>query len=548
MSFELVRFYRREAPGPQNMLLGSFIISGLSRGMLLAIVNASVVKSVNGEPLLSSILLFFGVLVLYLSCHYFAKTKTYAMVGLMTQKLRLRLVNKLLFADLGFIENEGDNKIYARLTQEINILSQAGIILVGTFENAVLLVFSLIYIGWLSPVALLVTTCVVMAGMYAYVRQQRSAKNNIRRVREKEVEIFGAINDFLSGFKELKLNRKKNNAVNDHVEEVSDVYRDLTYKTERTFVKCFLTTETFIFALMAALVFVVPQFYDAESAVIFQFLAALLFLIGPLDAVVSAVPRLIHANVALENVRELESKADKATAIDENLNRNVDALKLDRLELKALKFNYRGSQSDDAFGVGPVDFKLDCGEVVFIVGGNGSGKTTLVKLLTGLYLPSGGELHINGAPLAIHDYQAYREMFSAIFGDFHLFKRLYGMEDINRTVLAELLEKMHLDTKTHYDGEGFTAVNLSTGQRKRLAYVTSYLEDKQIFIFDEFAADQDPSFRQLFYRTLLPELKKQGKTVIAISHDDNYFDACDRIVKIDYGRIVYDGSPDGLLH
>ncbi|HFE36850.1 MAG TPA: cyclic peptide export ABC transporter [Gammaproteobacteria bacterium] len=546
MSLELVRFYRSEAEGPQNMLLGSFLVSGVSRGLLIAVVNASVEKSVNGESLLSSIFLFVAVLALYLGCHYFAKTTTYAMVGMMTQKLRLRLVNKLLFADLGFIESEGDNKIYARLTQEINILAQAGIILVGTFENAVLLFFSLIYIGWLSPIALFVTTCVVMSGMYFYVRQQRSAKNNVRRVREKEVEFFGAINDFLCGFKELKLNRKKNNAVNDHVANVSDIYRDLTYKTERMFVVSFLTTETFVFMLMAALVFVVPQFFDAGSVIIFQFLAALLFLIGPLDAVVSAVPRLIHANVALENVRELELKADQSTAVDENLSRDIKALELHKIELKALTFVYHGKQSDDAFSVGPIDFSLQQGEVVFIVGGNGSGKTTLVKLLAGLYLPSGGELRINGKPLAIHDYQAYREMFSAIFGDFHLFKRLYGMEDLNQAVLHDLLAKMHLDTKTHFDGEGFTAVNLSTGQRKRLAYVTSYLENKQIFVFDEFAADQDPSFRQLFYRTLLPELKRQGKTIIAISHDDNYFDACDRIVKVDYGRIAYDGPPEGL--
>jgi len=318
MSLELVRFYRREAEGPKSLLLGSLFASGISRGMLIVVVNSSVEKSVNGEPLVSSVFLFFAVLVLYLGCHYFAKTRTYAMVGIMTQKLRLRLVNKLLFADLGFIETQGDNKIYARLTQEINMLAQAGVTLVATFENLVLLVFTLIYIAWLSPIALLVTLGVVVCGMLVYVRQQRNVKGNIRRVREKEVEFFGAINDFLRGFKELKLNRNKNNALNDHVAEVSDVYRDLTYKTERMFVIAFLTTEVFIFMLMAGLVFIVPSFLDAGSVVIFQFLAALLFLIGPLDAVVSSIQRLTYANVALENVRELESKADSATL--ENVN------------------------------------------------------------------------------------------------------------------------------------------------------------------------------------------------------------------------------------
>jgi len=548
MSLELYRFYSKESSGPQKLLFGSFLASGISRGLLIAVVNASIEKSVNNEPITNSILLFIFILASYLSINYFAKTRVYMMVENMTQRLRLRLVNKLLFAELSFIETQGDDKIYVRLTQDINLLSRAGMTFVTTFENLVLLVFTLLYIGWLSPVALLVTLLVVAGGMGAYLIQQKSAKSNIHQVREKEVEFFGAIGDMLGGFKELKLNRKKNNAINDHVKGVSDVYKDLTVKTERMFIISFLTTETFVFSLMGILVFAVPQLFDTNTVVIFQFLAALLFLIGPLDAVVGAIPRLIHANVAMENVRELEAKADQATARDENRDRNVSQLAASEIEFKNIKFNYHGQQSDDAFCVGPADFRLTKGETVFIVGGNGSGKTTLVKLLTGLYLPSSGEINVDGKPLPIHDYQAYREMYTTIFGDFHLFRRLYGIENINERLLNELLVQMHLDSKTHFDGEGFTAVNLSTGQRKRLAYITSCLEDKQIFVFDEFAADQDPTFRQLFYRTLLPELKRQGKTVIAISHDDNYFDACDRIVKIDYGRIVYDGSPKQFLH
>lgn len=78
---------------------------------------------------------------------------------------------------------------------------------------------------------------------------------------------------------------------------------------------------------------------------------------------------------------------------------------------------------------------------------------------------------------------------------------------------------------------------MSTGQKKRLAYIASVLEDKQIYVFDEWAADQDPEFRKYFYEVLLQDLKQKGKTIIAVSHDDRYFSAADKVIKLEYGSI-----------
>jgi len=548
MSLELLRFYLQETTGPKKLLFASSLLSGLCRGFLITIINAAIAKAVNHESLTLHIIAFIGIFCVYLFFNYFAQTRMYAMVEKMTQNLRLRIMDKLLLVELGFIENYGDNRIYARLTQDVHLLSRAGMIIVMTFENSMLLLFTLLYIGWLSPIALAVTIFVVFAGCLTYIRQQKKAKSNIHRVREKEVEFYGAIGDALGGFKELKLSRSKKNAINDHVQDVSDVYRDLTVKTEKMFIVSMLTTETFLFTLIGSLIFVVPYFLTTDTIIVFQFIAALLFLIGPLDNIVSSIPRFIHANVARENVCDLERKADSAIDVDENKHRNVTPLDFDEIKFNELGFQFSGNISADNFALGPVNLTINRGEILFMVGGNGSGKTTLVKLLTGLYLPTQGQILIDGKPLAMHDYQAYREMYSAIFSDFHLFKRLYGVENANITVLNELLKSLHLDNKTQFDGAGFSTVNLSTGQRKRLAYIGTILENKQIFVFDEFAADQDPMFRQLFYRNLLPGLKAQGKTIICISHDDNYFDACDRIIKLDYGKIVYNGEPSAAVH
>jgi len=73
-----------------------------------------------------------------------------------------------------------------------------------------------------------------------------------------------------------------------------------------------------------------------------------------------------------------------------------------------------------------------------------------------------------------------------------------------------------------------------------LALLVSLVEDKELYLFDEWAADQDPEFRDVFYNKLLPELKSRGKLVIVISHDDRYFHKADQIVKLEQGA-VYNG-------
>jgi len=86
------------------------------------------------------------------------------------------------------------------------------------------------------------------------------------------------------------------------------------------------------------------------------------------------------------------------------------------------------------------------------------------------------------------------------------------------------------------EGE-LSSTKLSQGQRKRLALLLAYLENRSIILLDEWAADQDPSFRKVFYTELLPELKARGKTVIAITHDDHYFHLADKIYRIHQGSM-----------
>jgi putative ATP-binding cassette transporter len=186
-----------------------------------------------------------------------------------------------------------------------------------------------------------------------------------------------------------------------------------------------------------------------------------------------------------------------------------------------------------------VDLTFRRGELVFVVGGNGSGKSTLAKIVTGLYPPEAGRILLDGREITDANRDEYRQLFSTVFADYHLFESLLGMHSPELDLQAEeYLTQLHLNQKVKITDGRISTTALSSGQRKRLALLTAYLEDRPFYVFDEWAADQDPLFKEIFYRQLLPELKSRGKTILVITHDDRYFDAADRILKLDYGQLI----------
>jgi putative ATP-binding cassette transporter len=270
--------------------------------------------------------------------------------------------------------------------------------------------------------------------------------------------------------------------------------------------------------------------------------AVILFIVGPLSSIAGTIPVYARARVAMANITTLDEFLDSPEAAAE---RKVAAVQTDFNEFSSLaldnvRFRYNGA----GFAAGPFNLEVKRGEVVFLVGGNGSGKSTLLKLFTGLYMPESGALRVDDLPLGPGFYTAYRELFSVIFTDFHLFDRLYGNANVDQKGLARWLHRLELDEKTAFENGRFTHLNLSTGQRKRLALAIACMEHRPVLAFDEFAADQDPTFRAYFYEKILPELKAAGKTVVAVTHDDRYFHCADRVIKLEYGHIESDQTPE----
>jgi putative ATP-binding cassette transporter len=304
-----------------------------------------------------------------------------------------------------------------------------------------------------------------------------------------------------------------------------------------------------IFALVGTVVFALPAIQRSVAGeTLTGYALVLLYLMTPLEVILDCVPAFSRARVSLAKVEALGFSLQAAAPAP--LPAAAEAGGVDgweTLELAGVCHSYRREGEEGEFTLGPLTLTLTRGELVFVVGGNGSGKTTLAKLLVGLYAPTGGEVRLDGRPVTGALRDAYLQQFSVVFSDFHLFDTLLGLDAAGLDErAAHYLERLQLSRKVMVDGGKLSTTALSQGQRKRLALLTAFLEDRPVYLFDEWAADQDPVFKKFFYLELLPELRARGKTVVVISHDDHFYGVADRIIKLDEGRIDYDGSAHAL--
>jgi putative ATP-binding cassette transporter len=212
--------------------------------------------------------------------------------------------------------------------------------------------------------------------------------------------------------------------------------------------------------------------------------------------------------------------------------------KIESITLENILFDYKQSENTSNFTLGPINFHFAKGKIYFIRGSNGSGKTTLLRLLVGLIQPEHGTVSVNGKKLTKNMLEAYRNKFAIVFNNFYLFKKLYGIANYEDKYFDEILSLMEMKEKVSIDRGQFSDLKLSTGQRKRIALMVALFENKDFIILDEWAADQDPEFRKKFYTKILPMLKNQGKTIIALTHDDAYYDVADKIIVLDNGKMA----------
>lgn len=539
----LIELLREEAKGAQAKIFVTTALAGLANAGVLAIVNTAAQDPGERSP--HVFLLLVLVCALYMLSYRYCLARMSSVFEEALYHIRLRVADKVRRTELQGLEEIGATEIYNRLTQETLIISQSAWAIAGGLESAVMLAFMSLYMLYISPAAFGLTLVIFCMMVLIYQASKKQANELMERAGKRQLDLFERLTDLLSGFKELRLRaRRSEDLYQDFGAGASALAAD-TLHTNILNQTSYVFANLNLFALLAATVFLLPHILPAYGTNLHNLVSAILFMFGAVGGMVSAIPQYRRANLAAEHIYALEQKLTRAAVPATQASHDPWNGQLRELCAVDVEYRYPEAPGRESFSVGPASLGVRAGEIVFLVGGNGSGKTTLLKVLTGLYAPSGGALQVDGIPLRPDNIQAYRELIAAIFGDFHLFKKLYGLSEEATKGLPALLSRMRIADKVSCEGGSLSTLDLSTGQRKRLAMAIALLEDRPIYVFDEWAADQDPEFRQYYYEELLPDLKRRGKAVLAISHDDRYFRCADRVVTMEYGKIrSIDPSPD----
>lgn len=453
--------------------------------------------------------------------------------------LRRGLVKKILAVPLRHFEQIGAARLMVVLTEDVMNIAQALLAIPNFAVNLAILICGGLYLAWLSTDVLLVMAGFIVVGALVYRLLIINGFSFLTHAREAEDRLYGHFRALTEGVKELKLHRNRRGSfLTDNIQGATEAFGRHNVAAEVRFSVAHAWNHLLVLGLLGLILFVLPAWHPISPQALTGYVVTTLYLMGPLAGVMSSFSVFGRANASLNKVEQLDGSLGAHATEECSLTRPEPEVGFQRLELMGIMHTYYHEKDDTNFVLGPLDLTFRPGETVFLVGGNGSGKTSLAKIVTGLYRPEAGEIRVDGRPVTDANRDDYRQLFSAVFSDFYLFESLLGLGSPELDGQArDYLKQLHLDHKVKVRDGVFSTTALSQGQRKRLALLTAYIEDRPFYVFDEWAADQDPLFKDIFYTQLLPELKARGKAVLVITHDEPYFPLADRLLKLDYGKL-----------
>jgi putative pyoverdin transport system ATP-binding/permease protein len=536
----LIKFVLRTCRGLMMLMGAAALLSGACNAGLIAMVNVALTSSRRTEAVILVAFMALGLGRLLTS--FTSQVVSVRVCQGAIANLRRDLVRSILKAPLSQLEKIGSARLLVALTDDVFTVTQAVLGIPIIAVNVALLLGGAAYLGWLSWQVLVGLAALVVLGALGYRLLIGGAFQALTHAREEEDKLFGHFRGLTEGIKELKLHRNRRGVfLSQSVLETTAAYQRHNITAENRFILAQHWSHLLFYILIGVVLFFLPKVTNFNTETLTGYVITTLYLMGPLAGVLSSFPMFGRANVSLQKIEHLGISLASAIPDDCPVELAECKASFNRLELVGVSHSYHHEKDDSHFVLGPLSLSFGPGELVFLVGGNGSGKSTLAKIITGLYPPDSGEVRLDGQLISDKNRDDYRQLFSTVFADFFLFETLIGLErpDLD-TRAQDYLVQLHLDHKVEVKDGGFSTTALSQGQRKRLALLTAYLEDRPFYLFDEWASDQDPHFKEIFYTQLLPELKASGKTVLVITHDDRYFEFADRIIKLDYGQLAYE--------
>jgi cyclic peptide transporter len=517
-------------------------LAGIANGAVLLLVFSSF----SGGFAVKYLLYYLGLcLLLNAVSAKVAQTKLIKITNDVVFDLRMSLIDRIFSSIYQRFEKLDAGRIYATLNDDTYMLAGSPGVFVGILSNFTVVFFVFIYLATMSIKATIFTLGFIVAVFSLYWVVSKKATVLFEQARDTQNVFMRLIDGLVKGYKELSMHRNIKYYYRMEMENICHKYRQKRVVSLLKYLNVNVFTNALFYILMAAIAIgfrvVLP---NIRVYTVITFVVALIYAIGPITRVFASIPSIVQYRVAWGRIRGFLKEIPPL-----GKNKELKLLPPGTNTVKSLKtvdltYEYQAKEEFEKFKLGPINFEAKKGEIVFIIGGNGSGKTTLAKLLTGLYLPDSGSIYVNDE---IPDNNRLSECYSAVFSDFHLFERLYNVQLDNREQeIRQNLEKLGIDNKVKIVDDSFSTVDLSTGQRKRLALFKVYLENNPIYLFDEIAAGQDPDFREYFYNDLLLKMKAEGKIILVITHDDHYFNVADKILKLDMGKVDYFENTDKL--
>lgn len=512
------------------------ILSGLAGFAFIALVNQLIAQAIKGgvptdDP--TYLGMFAGLIAVFFISRRWLAGGIIKLSQRIYWNTRMEVIRLLIRAPYRDVKRQ-KAEVFSTLTQDVGNITQASILVIDFITSVVLIVACLVYMAFISLSLFGISALAILLGIGLYQVMANASTRRFNRARDLEGNFMDAFNSVLRGAKEIQMAPSKGRSIyKNKIVPVSNDAFDNNKKAYIGFLNSQLIGQLLFYALITFILLYAGAWLGTSTTVSIGFVFVLLYILGPIGTVMMVIPVMSRALISVQRMQALRTNLEsKVKPEAESKLPSQEAFQ--NLSYEDYGFSYGPGQ----FEVGPIEFSIDKGQVVFIYGGNGSGKTTFMNALISLYAPTSGGVRLNGEALDPKEVEAFRSLFSVVFGDFYLFDEFYGFEDFDKEKASAYLKIFEIEDKVEMEEKGFSSIDLSTGQRKRLALIAALLEERPILVLDEWAADQDPHFRKRFYTEIIPMLKAEGRTILAITHDDAYYHCADELYRMEYGKLV----------
>lgn len=522
-------------------LIIPFAISGIEAGQVSADLSSSTFTNTSSTAYLFSshiisenkALYFFVMVLLILLAKALAAILVNNIAKSATAELTADLVKKINRMKVDKVAGVGFSRLINILAYDVGRVVDAADTVPLLVVSVVTVIGMLGYLALLNIYVFIFVLIAIFSGVFLYQIPVKMVHGLYEKSRTLTDTIQEGIRGLVFGVFELKLDNEKSQS---YIAEEIIEPQNKSIKMQKVgdAIMCLADTSSDLlsFLIIGGVVFIVPSYIDLPVADSFGIVMALLYIAGPIGTILGTLQEIEIGKVALKRIHEINNYEEEVICTDTKLKANWS-----RYNVSGISYQY--AENEKSFHLHPISLSFVRGEINFIVGGNGSGKSTLCKLLSLHYHSDSGEISFDDIVLSSNSIDYARKRISVIYSDYYLFRKLYRKYSCEDEVrINKYLRSLGLEGKTEFVDGYFTSTNLSDGQRRRLALLIALVEDKDIYIFDEWAADQDPEFKRIFYQDILHQMKNDNKLIVVITHDDRYFNCADRVIFMENGKVV----------